>query len=203
MSGTKTDISAIDAMIGCYEYTLDGRDCLLCPPLLRSTDSEEALTFYLLYNAKQGETDRCILMMNREQFEEYYRRVSTIPKSSSAYVIARQVLSSVAKIVVGSQYKFVLPKHLQKYAGISKDDPKVTITLSSDCAEIWSSKRYEEQLSVALGNADAVTVYDRVVYNAESKATLSELSYDTERMKAEIENIQTRRMLEKIKKELD
>ena len=195
----QSSAESILSTVGRSEYTLDSKDCLLCPPELRLKNESEQAELFLLYNAEAEINDRCILAMKQEQFIEYYKKLVKVSVQSSGFRIAKQVLSSVARVSVSSQHKFVIPKHLQHYAGISSksDEQRVTVVITEFGAEIWSSSRYEQQLENLLSDMVATASFKDQLSVMYSDRTIEDIESENRKLDALIDNeIKKRRLLE-------
>lgn len=102
--------------------------------------------------------EKCIFGYSKEEWEAESFKYADAPISdSAARHLKRYMFSGAAEVALDGQGRFVIPKQLKKYAGVSG---AVVVIGAGDHFEIWDEKTWGEYLKGIEGEAANLPVGD-------------------------------------------
>ena len=122
-----------EMLTGKYNHSLDAKNRIIIPPKLKEQLGD---TITILRGS-----DKCLTMYSAEEWENYARKISEMPKTK-VRELTRYLYSNSLEVQPDSQGRVMLPPEMLNYAGITKN----VITVGcGKYAEIWSEEVWNEQ----------------------------------------------------------
>lgn len=119
-------------LTGKYYHSLDAKNRLIIPAKLKEQLGE---TVTILRGS-----DRCLTVYSAEEWENYARKISELPKTQVRQ-ITRYIYSNSIEVTPDSQGRVQLPPEMLEFAGITKS----IITVGcGKYAEIWDEETWKK-----------------------------------------------------------
>jgi MraZ protein len=130
-----------DAMNGFFGYSnhvIDGKFRLALPSKFREGLKQP---FVITKNFEEHEIERCILVFSLEGWQTIMEKANTeLTMDAISRRFRRDFFGSTEIVEPDAQGRVLVPEHLRKHAGITKD---VLSLGAGDHVELWAKERYD------------------------------------------------------------
>jgi MraZ protein len=127
-------------------YSMDDKGRVNVPTKMRKSIAPEAADTFVLTRG----VDKCIVAYPLNAWRSYEAKFATLNQYNERdRFFLRMILSWSEEVEMDAQQRISLPKRLLEFAGIGKDDKKVTIVGMIDHIEFWQPEEFERTMTMA------------------------------------------------------
>jgi MraZ protein len=125
-------------------YSIDDKGRVNVPTKMRKSLAPEAADRFVLTRGM----DKCIVAYPMDAWRGYEAKFAALNQYSERdRFFLRMILSWSEEVEMDAQQRVSLPKRLLEFAGIGKDDNKVTIVGMIDHIEFWQPAEFERYIA--------------------------------------------------------
>ena len=121
------------ALMGTYEHTIDAKGRMTFPTKLR----EQLGECFVITIDPSG----CLFAYSNEEWSAFTEKMKTLT-GPAAKAAVRRLYANAVSAESDKQGRILIPQKLREYAGLEHD---VTVIGNLNHAEIWDTKKFEEQ----------------------------------------------------------
>lgn len=137
----KTTFFKMLKMIGVYECKIDIKSRVMLPSALKSQLDACISEGFII---KRSIFQKCLEIYTRSAWEEAIKDISKLNKfvqKNNDFI--RVFMAGVKEIELDAMGRFLVPKDLASFAGLSKD---IVLASAVDIIELWDKDKYEAKI---------------------------------------------------------